>query len=53
VFALIHSVTSAPWLPAERAALVAHCDAHTAAQPRQACVRSAAASADAVRVAAR
>lgn len=33
-----------PWLPAEQAARVAHCDAERAAAQRQACVRAAVAA---------
>jgi hypothetical protein len=43
--------TSTPWLPAEQAGLIAHCDAMTATTERRACVQAAVAWRDTVRVA--
>lgn len=42
VLALIDSATSAPWLPAGQASLVAHCDAALAPSQRRACVQKVA-----------
>jgi hypothetical protein len=38
---LIEQATSTPWLPAEQAGLIAHCDAKTATTERRACVQAA------------
>ena len=53
VAALFDSAGSTPWVPAERADLVAHCDAASGASSRHSCVRSALARQAAPRVAAR
>jgi len=42
VFALFHSASSTPWLPAEQASLVAQCDARSSAKQRRACVQEVA-----------
>lgn len=53
VFALIDSATSAPWLPAGQASLVAHCDAVYAFSQRRACVQAVTDRQTALRVAVR
>jgi hypothetical protein len=51
VAVLFQSAGSGPWLPSEKAALVAHCDAQTAAAQRRACVNGAIARQGQVQVA--
>jgi hypothetical protein len=38
LLALFDSVSSTPWLPAEQAALVSHCDLRRSTTQRQACI---------------
>jgi hypothetical protein len=49
---LVERATATPWLPAEQAGLVAHCDSMTASTERRACVQAAVAWRDQVRMAA-
>lgn len=49
---LVEGATSTPWLPAEQAGLIRHCDAITASTERRACVQAAVAWRDQTRVAA-
>jgi ectoine hydroxylase-related dioxygenase (phytanoyl-CoA dioxygenase family) len=48
---LVESATSTPWLPADEAGLIAHCDAARQTTQREACVRAALARRDATRLA--
>ena len=48
---LVEQATSTPWLPAEQASLVAHCDAKTASTARRTCVQAAVAWRDQTRLA--
>jgi ectoine hydroxylase-related dioxygenase (phytanoyl-CoA dioxygenase family) len=49
---LAERATSTPWLPADQAGLIAHCDAKTASAERRACVQAAVAWRDQTRMAA-
>jgi hypothetical protein len=49
---LAENATSTPWLPAEQAGLIAHCDGLTAPTQRRACVQAAVAWRDQTRMAA-
>lgn len=49
---LAERATSTPWLPAEQAGLIAHCDSRTASTERRACVQAAVAWRDQARLAA-
>lgn len=49
---LVEDATSTPWLPADQAGLIAHCDALTASTERRACVQAAVAWRDQTRMAA-
>lgn len=53
VLALFDSAGSTPWLPAEQAALVSHCDSRHSTTQRQACVQEAVARYQATKVASR
>ena len=48
---LVEQATSTPWLPAEQAGLIAHCDARTATTVRRSCVQAAVAWRDQTRLA--
>ncbi len=48
---MVEQATSTPWLPAEQAGLIAHCDAMTATTERRACVQAAVARRDQTRLA--
>lgn len=49
---LVEQATATPWLPAEQAGLVVHCDSMTATTERRACVQAAVVRRDTIRVAA-
>ena len=48
---LVEHATDTPWLPAEQAGLIRHCDAMTATTQRRGCVQAAVAWRDQMRVA--
>lgn len=53
VLALFNAAGSTPWLSAEQAALVSHCDSRRSTTQRQACVSDAVARHQATKLAAR
>ncbi len=52
IVAMVEHATSTPWLPADQAGLIRHCDAMVASTERRACIQAAVAWRDQTRVAA-